>query len=51
MLTKHEGFLVCLVMPGQKQILELSSGITSSPVHSPDKEGEDMGPVSYDDKL
>lgn len=47
MLTKHEGSLVRLVMPGQKQVSEQSCGITSSLVYSLDKEGEDTGPVSH----
>lgn len=46
MLKKHEGSLVYLVMPGQKQVSEQRSGITSSLVYSLDKEGEDTGPAS-----
>lgn len=44
MLTKHEGSLMHLVMPGQKEVSEQSSCITSSLVYSLDKESEDVGP-------
>lgn len=43
-LTKCEGSLMHLVMPGQKEVSEQSSCITSSLVYSLDKESEDVGP-------